>query len=58
MLSEFVNVIVYPPPPRNPIKVIIPSHVAIKFVPSGAGMSIPLCNVDAPVVGAILFLNF
>ncbi len=35
-------VIVYPPPPRKPKKVISPLQVAIRKVPSGAGISIPL----------------
>ena len=57
MPSAFVIVIVYPPPPRNPVNVISPSQVAISAVPSGAGISVPLWNVDAPVVGATLFPN-
>lgn len=36
------NVTVYPPPPRNPRYVIFPSWTAIKEVPSGAPISIPL----------------
>lgn len=52
-----VRVIVYPPPPRKPVKVISPLHVAIKFVPSGAGISTPLWKVEAPDVGAFLFPN-
>ena len=39
------------------MNVICTLVVAISFVPSGAGISIPLWNVEATVVGAILFPN-
>lgn len=45
----------YPPPPKNPVNVILPDTIAISVVPSGAGTSTPLWYVDAPVVGAVLF---
>ena len=32
---------VYPPAPKNCVKVISPSATAINCVPSGAGISIP-----------------
>lgn len=53
-----VNVIVYPPPPRKPVNVIFPSYDAIKTVPSGAGISIPLWYVEAPDVGAVRFPKY
>ena len=56
--SEFVKVIVYPPPPKKPINVIWPLHVAINCVPSGAGISTPLWYVEAPLVGAVLFPKY
>lgn len=36
------RVIVYPPPPKKPVKEIIPSAIAINGVPQGAGISMPL----------------
>ena len=39
------------------MNVISPLQVAISFVPSGAGISVPLWNVEAPEVGAVLFPN-
>lgn len=49
---------VYPPPPRNPVKVISPSQIAINLVPSGAGISIPVWLIAAPVVGAVRFPKY
>lgn len=51
------NVIVYPPAPKNFLNVIVPSCTAINFVPGGAGMSIPECELEAPDVGDVLFPN-
>lgn len=48
-------VIVYPPAPPQAVFVTFPSAIAIIFVPSDAPISIPLWNVDAPEVGAVLF---
>lgn len=36
------RVIVYPPPPRKPVKVILPFATANNLVPSGAAISTPL----------------
>ena len=46
---------VYPPPPKNPVNVMVPFVTAINSFPSYAPMSIPLWYVDAPLVGATLF---
>lgn len=56
--SDVVIVMVYPPPPRKPTNVICPSHDAIRVVPSGAGISIPLWYVEAPEVGAVRFPKY
>ena len=45
---------VYPPPPRKPINVIVPFVTATNLLPSGAPISIPLWKVEAPFVGAFL----
>ena len=58
LVSSTERVIVYPPPPRNPVKVISPSQIAISLVPSGAGISIPVWLIAAPVVGAVLFPKY
>lgn len=49
------RVIVKPPPPKNWQNVIFPSAIAINLVPSGAGISIPVCEEAAPAVGALRF---
>ena len=54
-ILSLLKVIVYPPPPRNPTYVITPSTAAIRTVPSGAPMSIPLWKFEAPAVGLVLF---
>ena len=48
----------YPPPPKKAAKVIVPSVQATNSKPSGAPISIPLWNVDAPLVGAVLFPKY
>ena len=56
--SLAVNVIVKPPPPKKPTNEITPSVTAINSKPSGAPISIPLWNVDAPPVGAFLLPKY
>ena len=43
----------YPPAPKNSLKVISPSATAINLVPWGAGISIPEWDDDAPEVGEV-----
>ena len=45
---------VYPPAPKNCVNVISPSATAINFVPSGAGISMPEWEEEAPDVGETL----
>lgn len=57
-LFSSVRVTVYPPPPKNPVNVIVPFVTATYSHPCGAAISIPLWNVDAPEVGACLFPKY
>lgn len=57
MLSK-ERVIVYPPAPKNCLNVIWPSATAINLLPSGAGISIPECEEEAPDVGDTLFPKY
>ena len=57
-LFSSVKVTVYPPPPKNPTKVIVPSVTATYELPWGAPISTPLWNVDAPEVGAFLLPKY
>lgn len=53
-----VKVMVKPPPPKKPTNEIVPSATAINSNPSGAPISTPLWNVDAPPVGAFLLPKY
>ncbi len=57
MLSKD-KVIVYPPAPKNCLNVISPSATAMNLVPSGAGISIPECEEEAPLVGDTRFPKY
>ena len=52
------SVIVYPPAPKNWVNVISPSCTATNCVPTGAGISIPECDEDAPDVGELRFPKY
>lgn len=45
------RVIVYPPAPKKFVNVILPSLTAINLLPTGAGISIPEWEEEAPEVG-------